>query len=53
LAVRGSENRALLVSLEEDRKTISRLSHDSGKLVAASATLKHSSSLCAAVDAQA
>lgn len=35
-----SSNRALLVSLEEDRRTISRLSHDSGKLVAASATLK-------------
>ncbi|GAA5962160.1 hypothetical protein JCM21900_006988 [Sporobolomyces salmonicolor] len=35
-----ASNRALLVSLEEDRKTISRLSADSGKLVAVSATLK-------------
>ncbi|GAA6059166.1 hypothetical protein JCM10212_005511 [Sporobolomyces blumeae] len=35
-----SSNRALLVSLEEDRKTISRLSADSGKLVATTATLK-------------
>lgn len=35
-----ASNRALLVSLEEDRKTISRLSHDSGKLVAVTATLK-------------
>ncbi|GAA5864602.1 hypothetical protein JCM1840_002165 [Sporobolomyces johnsonii] len=35
-----ASNRALLVSLETDRKTISRLSVDSGKLVAASATLK-------------
>ncbi|GAA5871260.1 hypothetical protein JCM8547_007236 [Rhodosporidiobolus lusitaniae] len=35
-----ASNRALLVSLEEDRKTISRLSVDSGKLVATSSTLK-------------
>ena len=35
-----SSNRALLVSLEEDRKTISRLSSDAGKLVATSTTLK-------------
>lgn len=35
-----ASNRALLVSLEEDRKTISRLSHDSSKLVAVTATLK-------------
>ncbi|BGP18912.1 hypothetical protein JCM10213v2_006992 [Rhodosporidiobolus nylandii] len=35
-----ASNRALLVSLEEDRKTISRLSVDSGKLVSTSATLK-------------
>lgn len=35
-----SNNRSLLVSLEEGRKTISRLSHDSGKLIAASSQLK-------------
>ncbi|GAA6039647.1 hypothetical protein JCM8097_002234 [Rhodosporidiobolus ruineniae] len=34
-----ASNRALLVSLEEDRKTISRLSIDSGRLAAATATL--------------
>ncbi|GAA5894579.1 uncharacterized protein JCM6883_002142 [Sporobolomyces salmoneus] len=36
-----SSNRALLVSLEEDRKTISRLSADSGKLVATSTNLRN------------
>ncbi|GAA5896120.1 hypothetical protein JCM6882_008494 [Rhodosporidiobolus microsporus] len=35
-----ASNRALLVSLEEDRKTISRLSVDSGKLVLSSTKLK-------------
>ncbi|GAA5835416.1 hypothetical protein JCM11251_005229 [Rhodosporidiobolus azoricus] len=35
-----ASNRALLVSLEEDRKTISRLSIDSGKLVLTSTKLK-------------
>ncbi|GAA6001793.1 uncharacterized protein JCM10292_005912 [Rhodotorula paludigena] len=35
-----SSNRALLVSLEEDRKTISRLSSDSGKLAIATVQLK-------------
>ncbi|GAA5964768.1 hypothetical protein JCM3765_002548 [Sporobolomyces pararoseus] len=34
-----SSNRALLVSLEEDRKTISRLSADSGKLLATATNL--------------
>ncbi|BGP45608.1 hypothetical protein JCM10450v2_001427 [Rhodotorula kratochvilovae] len=36
-----ASNRALLVSLEDDRKTISRLSSDAGKAVAASTALKH------------
>ncbi|GAA6011457.1 hypothetical protein JCM11491_002793 [Sporobolomyces phaffii] len=36
-----SSNRALLVSLEEDRKTISRLSAESGKLVATSTNLQN------------
>ncbi|GAA5924011.1 uncharacterized protein JCM15063_005524 [Sporobolomyces koalae] len=36
-----SSNRALLVSLEEDRKTISRLSADAGKLVATSTNLRN------------
>ncbi|GAA5846741.1 hypothetical protein JCM3766R1_005050 [Sporobolomyces carnicolor] len=36
-----SSNRALLVSLEEDRKTISRLSADSGRLVATSTNLQN------------
>ncbi|GJN88164.1 hypothetical protein Rhopal_001129-T1 [Rhodotorula paludigena] len=35
-----SSNRALLVSLEEDRKTISRLSSDSGKLAITTVQLK-------------
>ncbi|SCV72413.1 BQ2448_3950 [Microbotryum intermedium] len=35
-----ANNRALLVSLEEDRKTITRLSSDAGKLIATSASLK-------------
>ncbi|GAA6020142.1 hypothetical protein JCM10207_006273 [Rhodosporidiobolus poonsookiae] len=35
-----SSNRALLVSLEEDRKRVARLSVDSGKLAVASAKLK-------------
>ncbi|SGY69710.1 BQ5605_C004g03052 [Microbotryum silenes-dioicae] len=34
-----ANNRALLVSLEEDRKTITRLSSDAGKLIATSASL--------------
>ncbi|BGP29659.1 hypothetical protein JCM10296v2_001398 [Rhodotorula toruloides] len=35
-----SSNRTLLSSLETERKTISRLSHDSGKLVATAKSLK-------------
>ncbi|GAA6048124.1 hypothetical protein JCM3770_003673 [Rhodotorula araucariae] len=36
-----ASNRTLLASLEDDRKTISRISVDAGKAVAASTALKH------------